>query len=67
VASTHGQQRWAFGAGAMAASVLWFTALGLGARLLAPVFARPLAWRVLDGVIAVVMVVLAVSLVLPGR
>jgi L-lysine exporter family protein LysE/ArgO len=65
VASTHGNLRWAFGAGAVVASLLWFTALGLGARLLAPVFARPLAWRVLDGVIAVVMVALAVSLVLP--
>ncbi|MBX3100390.1 MAG: amino acid transporter [Salinibacterium sp.] len=65
VASTHGDQRWAFGVGAMFGSVLWFTALGLGARLLAPVFAKPLAWRVLDGIIAVVMVVIAVSLVLP--
>ena len=65
VASTHGDLRWAFGAGAIVASLLWFTALGLGARLLAPVFARPVAWRVLDGVIAVVMIVLAVSLVLP--
>ena len=65
VASTHGDQRWAFGVGAMIGSVLWFTALGFGARLLAPVFAKPLAWRVLDGIIAVVMVVLAISLVLP--
>jgi L-lysine exporter family protein LysE/ArgO len=65
VANTHGEQRWAFGAGAMLGSVLWFTALGLGARLLAPVFARPVAWRVLDGAIAIVMVVLAVGLVLP--
>jgi L-lysine exporter family protein LysE/ArgO len=65
VASTHGELRWAFGGGAMVASVLWFTALGLGARLLAPVFAKPLAWRILDGIIAIVMVVLAVSLVLP--
>jgi len=65
VASTHGQWRWAFGVGAMLGSVLWFTALGFGARLLAPVFARPTAWRVLDGVIAVVMVALAVSLVVP--
>jgi L-lysine exporter family protein LysE/ArgO len=65
VANTHGDQRWAFGAGAMLGSVLWFTALGLGARLLAPVFARPVAWRVLDGAIAIVMVVLAVGLVLP--
>lgn len=65
VASTHGEYRWAFGAGAMLGSVLWFSALGFGARLLAPVFARPVAWRVLDGVIAVVMIALAVTLVLP--
>ncbi len=65
VASTHGQWRWAFGAGAMLGSVLWFSALGFGARLLAPAFARPTAWRVLDGVIAVVMVAIAVSLVVP--
>ena len=65
VARTHGDLRWAFAAGAIVASVLWFTALGVGARLLAPVFARPIAWRVLDGIIAAVMIVLAVSLVLP--
>lgn len=62
VANTHGEQRWAFGIGAVIASVIWFTALGLGARLLAPVFAKPMAWRVLDGVIAVVMIAIAVSL-----
>ena len=39
---------------------------GFGARLLRPVFARPAAWRVLDGVIAVVMSVLAVSLAIRG-
>ncbi|MFD4991198.1 LysE/ArgO family amino acid transporter [Cellulosimicrobium cellulans] len=58
--------RWLFGAGAMVASVLWFTALGFGARLLAPVFARPGAWRVLDGAIAVVMATIGVSLLLGG-
>ncbi len=62
VASTHGAQRWWFGAGAVTASVVWFTALGYGARLLRPVFARPGAWRVLDGVIAVVMLGIAGSL-----
>ncbi len=56
--------RWLFGAGAMVASVVWFTALGFGARLLAPVFARPAAWRVLDGAIAVVMATIGVSLLL---
>ncbi|ARU51483.1 amino acid transporter [Cellulosimicrobium cellulans] len=58
--------RWLFGAGAMVASVVWFTALGFGARLLAPVFARPGAWRVLDGAIAVVMATIGVSLLLGG-
>ena len=59
-----GQFRWAFGFGAVAASGLWFAALGYGARLLGPVFARPVAWRVLDGAIAATMVVLAVGLLL---
>jgi L-lysine exporter family protein LysE/ArgO len=62
VANTHGEARWAFGVGAGLASILWFSVLGFGARLLAPLFARPIAWRVLDGVIAVVMVALAVGL-----
>lgn len=51
-----------YGAGAVAASVSWFFLLGYGARLLAPVFARPFAWRVLDGIIAAVMAALAASL-----
>ncbi len=62
VAGTHGDRRWWFGAGAVLGSVVWFTALGYGARLLRPVFARPSAWRVLDAVIALVMVAIAVSL-----
>ncbi|MGY1771255.1 LysE/ArgO family amino acid transporter [Blastococcus sp. SYSU D00813] len=65
-ASTYGEHRWQFAAGAGLGSVLWFTGLGFGARLLRPVFARPAAWRVLDGGIAVVMVVLAVSLAVRG-
>jgi L-lysine exporter family protein LysE/ArgO len=66
LASTYDDQRWWFAAGATLGSVLWFTGLGFGARLLRPVFARPTAWRVLDAVIAVVMVSLAVSLAVRG-
>ena len=62
VASTHGDLRWFFAAGATLGSVVWFAVLGFGARLLRPVFARPAAWRVLDGGIAAVMALLAVSL-----
>ena len=43
--------------------MLWFTGLGYGARLLGPLFAKPIAWRVLDGLIAVVMVTLGVLLI----
>ncbi|MEE6259027.1 LysE/ArgO family amino acid transporter [Plantactinospora sonchi] len=65
LANTHadGGGRWWFGAGAAVASVVWFTALGYGARLLGRVFARPLAWRLLDALIAVTMVTIGVSLV----
>ncbi|MDG4807862.1 LysE family transporter [Micromonospora sp. WMMD1120] len=55
--------RWVFGAGAVAASAVWFTALGVGARRLAPLLARAAAWRVLDAAIAVLMAGLAVALV----
>lgn len=48
--------------GAGLGSALWFTALGFGARLLTPWFARPAAWRVLDAVVALTMGSLAVSL-----
>jgi L-lysine exporter family protein LysE/ArgO len=61
VAQRH-PHRWLFGIGAATASVLWFTALGAGASRLAPVLARPAAWRVLDGVIAAVMVGVAITL-----
>ncbi|SFL66979.1 LysE/ArgO family amino acid transporter [Geodermatophilus ruber] len=66
MASTYGAHRWEFAAGAGAASVAWFTGLGYGARLLRPVFARPAAWRVLDGGIAAVMAALGVSLAVRG-
>ena len=65
VANTHGDARWVFAAGAGAASILWFFVLAYGARLLGGVLGSPRAWRVLDGVIAVVMIVLGISLVLP--
>jgi L-lysine exporter family protein LysE/ArgO len=51
-----------FIAGASSASLLWFASLGFGARWLAPWFARPRAWQVLDGLIGVTMFVLAVLL-----
>ncbi|SCX21607.1 LysE/ArgO family amino acid transporter [Mycolicibacterium fluoranthenivorans] len=60
IANEHRDQRWLFGAGAVMASALWFTGLGLGARRLAGLFATPLTWRVLDATIAVIMVTLGI-------
>ncbi|MEI7514139.1 MAG: LysE family transporter [Betaproteobacteria bacterium] len=51
--------RWWFGTGAALASGVWFAALGIGARWLQPMFAHALAWRVLDGLIALAMGCLA--------
>ncbi len=65
VANTHGDARWIFAAGAMAASIVWFFALALGARYLGRWLATPRAWRILDAVIAVVMIGIGISLVLP--
>ncbi|MBZ5760191.1 MULTISPECIES: LysE/ArgO family amino acid transporter [Rhizobium] len=61
-AAYEGTARFAYGAGAAAASFVWFFGLGYGARLLQPVFAKPAAWRVLDAIIGVVMSLLALSL-----
>lgn len=56
--------RWVFASGAVVGSIVWFSALGYGARALAPVLDRPRAWQVVDLVIAAVMLALAVSLIL---
>lgn len=55
-----------FVAGAGLASALWFAALGYGARLLAGVFARPGAWRVLDALIGATMLAIAAKLAASG-
>ena len=62
VAGTYEANRWWFAAGAMLGSIVWFSTLGFGARLLAPVFKKPTAWRVLDAIIALVMFTLGMSL-----
>ena len=64
VAGTYEANRWWFAAGAILGSIIWFSTLGFGARLLDPVFKKPSAWRVLDAVIAVVMFTLGMSLLI---
>ncbi len=56
------ENRFAFGSGAVVASFVWFFALGYGARLLDPLFAKPASWRVLDIGIGLMMASIAISL-----
>jgi L-lysine exporter family protein LysE/ArgO len=64
LSASYAPRAWVYGAGAVVASFVWFFGLAYGARLLAPLFARPAAWRVLDLIIAGVMALLAGKLVL---
>ncbi|HWU62057.1 MAG TPA: LysE/ArgO family amino acid transporter [Ensifer sp.] len=58
--------QWTFGAGAATASVVFFFALGYGARFAAPLMARPAAWRILDAGIGMIMGAIAIRLVTLG-
>lgn len=62
IAARYPGQGLAFWLGGAAASGLFFATLGHGARLLAPVFARPVAWRWLDGFVGAVMWAIAAAL-----
>lgn len=65
IAAQYGEDlKWTFASGALTASVLWFTGLGFGARLLLPIFQNRKAWRILDTLIALVMWAIALTLVL---
>lgn len=56
------QEKWVFAAGACIASIVWFASLGFGARLLQTFFQKPLAWRILDAGIAILMIALSIKL-----
>ena len=66
IANQQGDLRWVWAGGAIAASFIWFFALGFGARFLRPIFARPVAWRILDSAIAVFMIGLGLKLAIWG-
>lgn len=63
ISARHGwPDRAAFVAGAVAASALWFFGLALGAARLAPWLASPKVWRLIDGAIAIILIVVGVGL-----
>lgn len=62
-----GVSRAAFALGAMAASLTWFYGIGYGARLVAPLFRKPQAWRMLDIMVGCTMWGIAFRLAFPAR
>lgn len=59
-----GGDRWWFAAGAVVASIVWFTGLGYGAGAFQRLLATPRAWQVLDVLIGLTMLAIALSLAL---
>lgn len=66
IAAQYDAQRSLFGAGAVISSFVFFMLLGFGAQFLAPVFARPKAWRILDALVGATMWIIAISLIIKG-
>ena len=62
VANQFEADRWYFAIGASVASVLWFTAIGFGARAASKYMSRPIFWKILDSLIAIVMFSIAITL-----
>lgn len=58
-----GQEQWAFTLGAISFSFIWFFSLSYGAKRLAPLFAQPVAWRILDLAVCAMMWAIAISLI----
>jgi L-lysine exporter family protein LysE/ArgO len=63
LSTVFGDNRWWYALGASIASFVWFFGLGFGARLLTPIFAKPMAWKLLDTGIGCVMWLLAFKLI----
>lgn len=61
----HEENRLLFWTGAVSASIIWFSCLSFGGRLLAPVFRMRLSWRILDSFVCLTMWSVALSIVLP--
>ena len=66
ISARHAPHEMAFGMGAALGSFVFFISLGFGARLLAPIFAKPNSWVVLEIIIGLTMWAIALSLFLGG-
>lgn len=62
IANQFENNRWFFAVGASFASIVWFTSIGYGARAASRFMSKPIFWKILDSLIAVVMFTIAISL-----
>lgn len=62
IGSQFGDSKWFFAVGASMGSLVWFFSLGFGAKAASRFMSKPIFWRVLDSVIAVVMFAVALTL-----
>lgn len=62
IANQFSDHRWYFALGASIASFIWFASIGFGARAASKYMTRPIFWKILDSVIAVIMFTIAISL-----
>jgi L-lysine exporter family protein LysE/ArgO len=62
IGNQFGADKWYFATGASVASILWFTSVGFGAKAASRLMSKPVFWRILDSVIAVVMFSIALAL-----
>ncbi|MGF1776101.1 LysE/ArgO family amino acid transporter [Vibrio nomapromontoriensis] len=64
ISTQYAPQQWSFGIGAVSASFIFFFSLGYGARLLIPLFSKPMSWKVLEGLVGTLMFFIALTLVI---
>ena len=62
ISNQFGSDKWFFVIGAMLASLIWFTAIGFGAKSASKFMSRPIFWKILDSIIAAIMLSIAVFL-----
>ena len=62
IANQFENDRWVFAIGSTLASFVWFTAIGFGARAASRFMSKPIFWKILDSLIAVVMFTIAITL-----
>ncbi|MEH6453615.1 MAG: LysE/ArgO family amino acid transporter [Psychromonas sp.] len=64
ISSQYEEQKYTFALGAISASFIFFFSLGYGARALTPIFLKPIAWKVLEIIIGLTMIIIAITLLL---